>query len=337
MYFRRLCTIKYDRTVDSLNFLSNIKRNDCEIQVFPFGDNELLMICDIKIDLPRHKTIIKLTDLEIHNEKCERAMESIAEFIAVCSNSGFELRSIIPIFLLKPSCNKQAILIKKLNKQINKTEFSMHFENLLHYQTIEYKSLDILEDRLTGVNSLAESLSTKTPVSKYKELCRFFENAFRLDFFTKCMVRPLSLFLDNFGLGYTSGEVHKWCELRGGFMHGDTKKSDFFYERDIAKLVPRMSQAALLTLNNKKTWQSPDPEIRSNWKPSFCVIGENSDSAQIFVGTQMKQQIGTIRDIFGSWKMRNDSKAVNPQLYENWIPMGVNVSWAANFKAVEPF
>lgn len=149
-------------------------------------------------------------------------------------------------------------------------------------QFLGYSSADLtnpkyglaLRDRVHALALMAEEQSTNHPVGKYRELVRFFENAFALS--ATQLDKKLAQFLSGAELGYSRTEVKEWLSHRHGSMHGDQKEtSKLVMESDVRQFLPRMEQAAYDVLFNKKLWHSSSTERRTILHHDVATVDSN--------------------------------------------------------------
>src|SRR6185436_4298514 len=84
-------------------------------------------------------------------------------------------------------------------------------------------TLSVLQDRLDGVQLLAEALSHDHATGRFHDLLRFFERSFAQR--SGLLVKPLGQFLQGADQNYTTREIQHWIE-RGPLTHAD-RRPDF--------------------------------------------------------------------------------------------------------------
>lgn len=137
----------------------------------------------------------------------------------------------------------------------------------------------LVQDRLDGLQLLAEALSHHHATGKFHEFLRLFERAFGRA--SSQLVQPLADFLQAHPrFGYTEEEVRQWLVmLRHPATHADTRE-EFLLEADVRPFIPRMQQAAYDVLLNKTKWRSTSTARRQEWQPSS---GSRSKSGSAFI------------------------------------------------------
>ena len=164
---------------------------------------------------------------------------------------------------------------------------------------VEPEILGQFGDRLDGISLLAEALSQNTALSRFRDLIRLFERAFRTP--SGKLGQLLVDFLDK-QYGYTLHEITQWLDLRDRATHADVKPGHkIAYEKDVFQLIGRLQQAAYDVLMNKKTWQTNDIDRVNRWAPDY---GSSSTKGGLFITQGRAANITiSILDGFGSYPL----------------------------------
>lgn len=203
-------------------------------------------------------------------EKCERAIEYIADLIAVQRKTTRAITSVDPCVVLELEDEDDRSFVASLKGMENGSKVrSVH----PYVGPDDIERLVTMYDRRDGVMLMAEALSHKAQSGKYKELVRLFENAFEKKH--KKVISFLTGFLDE-KMNYSLEEVRGWLLLRNGMNHADKTSNPVVYsEADVVHLVARMEQAAYDVLFNKKNWGTKDTERRELWTPETYMADPN--------------------------------------------------------------
>ena len=132
---------------------------------------------------------------------------------------------------------------------------------------------DQLLDRQDGVKIMSNINSINDSLSKFKELVRLFENAFRPRNQNQ-LVRQLYDFLNsNENAEYERHEIESWItEDRNAAIHGDLTRTPFLiHEEDINPDIKRILQAGYDVLFNKEKWHDCSTTRRTNATPLSVI------------------------------------------------------------------
>jgi len=251
-------------------------------------------------------------------EKCEEALNFVANIISCHSYSGREIGAVLPpIALVAESAFDEEVLSKVtgVGNHIKLLRFQPYVPPYLEY-------FEDLQDRSEGVSLFAEALSNSNDLGKYRDLIRFFENAFN----KTChgLSKKLKQFLRS-EMGYTKSEIDFWFSLRNGASHGDIGKAEKrVLESDVDKIVHRMEQAALDVLFNKNTWYTFNKNRREVWVPDLITNSPYPTQFHVIRPNQTQKDNITIEftDSYGIYRLKSDvphlTEASRPS---NWWPL----------------
>ncbi len=210
-------------------------------------------------------------------KEIEEVAEEFINFISLSKNTGRKISASKPSIFLEPENN-----LDIMNLSIAR---NMKFENISNIASArtDFKfDLDFckenLQDRIDGVQILAEANSTNHLSGKFHEYIRFFERAFKRE--NSGLTEPLSKFLSsNKNLGYSKKEIEKWINDRNRSVHANDK-SGYLIERDVIKFIDRIEQASYDILFNKLEWGNKSIRRRNLFK---FREGTDSDMNNLFI------------------------------------------------------
>jgi hypothetical protein len=174
-----------------------------------------------------------------------------------------------------------------------------------------------LDDRRSGVALLAEALANTHTTGRFREIARFFEEAFAAE--PGKLVDPLSDFLSYYDrLQYTLDEIETWRQLRHRATHADkpnnpNKKPAL--ARDVRPILMRVELAAYDVLFNKQNWNKPDSARRDVWTPTGGVLRDERHAVLRAQTATCMEAIG-ILDGFGAYPFDFSAKLESSR--EDW-------------------
>jgi len=197
----------------------------------------------------------------------EAAIERVANLVAVagCRKRSIGSPQAVSLVLLPQNENEVSWLressgFEKGNQLILAVRRYYQFK-------LDDVTLSVLQDRLDGVQLLAEALSHDHATGRFHDLLRFFERSFAQR--SGLLVKPLGQFLQGADQNYTTREIQHWIE-RGPLTHAD-RRPDFLIESDVRPLIDRMEFGAYDILLHKDSWRSPSPTRRTLERPKDAV------------------------------------------------------------------
>ena len=195
-------------------------------------------------------------------ERCERMLESTANFISVSERSRRSIASPIPCVAFIPANDQE-------RQWLDATEGILEQNELKDIPTAASavpftgEVATGLTDRLDGVALLAEALAHEHPTGQLHEHFRVLERAFSRP--ARLLAAPLLDFLhDRFG--YTAAELEAWIALRDSASHADAREF-FALDVDVRPVLWRVEQAAYDALFNKAVWRDRSSRRRELWMP----------------------------------------------------------------------
>jgi len=192
--------------------------------------------------------------------------------------------------------------------------------------------VDTLADRTQGLRLFSDALVQDDPLSAYRDLVRFFENAFALP--TSLLGKKLTQFLNTGVARYARREVDGWLSLRDAAIHGDGKMAKYLVlQADVRPIVGRMIQAARDTLFNKGECNNPARVRRDVWRPIACVAdSEGAIEIQQFCTPTLNAQL---LDSFEAYPI-DFTATINSPPPDWWCPIGELQSRQSGISIVEP-
>ena len=199
-------------------------------------------------------------------EIAEEAIEHYSNIVAIASHGERKISSANPSVALVSESKSDDLFLSRAAGFIRRAE-----NRAVPRAMFQLKSTHIenLYDRLDGVAILAEALGHHHQTGRFHELIRLFERAFAIG--GHALIGPLAAFLGSSSLGYTSGEIAEWINIRDGVTHGDRRK-EILFESDVAWVCGRLVQAGYDVLLNKLDWHSGTSGRRETWQPTQGTI-----------------------------------------------------------------
>jgi len=162
----------------------------------------------------------------------------------------------------------------------------------------------IFADRLEGLSLASDALNQRSNSGAFRDYIRLFESAFR------CPMTSLDNTLKKYlnqDMGYTRQEILSWNKLRHSLSHADKKRSEtVLFSSDAFIYTPRIKQAALDVLLNKKIWGSKSILRNEIWRPSvFTTSGDKKNPTIAQAGAKLR--VSSI-DYFGAFEQSWDIK-----------------------------
>jgi hypothetical protein len=317
MKMHRLAIITFEREIEEATHLSATV-GDVEIVTSPVTfkgqpDKRCLMVATIGLEsCPYVSDDGFLTVPELPRCKCEWAIESSANMLSVLARRGRKISSATPCVAFSDISDEDQIILNRA-KSIRASFIWRCAAN----EPLELLKSDLpnsLADRLPGLALLAEAMSNRHVVGRFREFLRFFEFAFARK--VSQIEKKLAQFLKGAELGYTHEEVKSWLALRDGATHGDLKKAQtLIMEPDVRPFISRIEQASYDVLFNKAEWHSPSRERRETLRHTVATTDMDSGNLQITQGRAASLEF-QITDPFGAFPMALDAILTSPP--EGW-------------------
>jgi hypothetical protein len=228
--------------------------------------------------------------------RTEKAIETVANLIAVAQGSRRSISSAHPTVFLKPLTDPaQDWLFSQKGLHHGKGRSTI---STIRQLDLGEEELNELGDRQDGVALMVEAMGSNHATGRFHEFIRLFERAFKLP--PKKLTPSVVAFLDP-RFGYTESEVQHWFEeLRDPATHAD-ERDDIVFEADVQPVMDRMEQAAVDMLLNKKIWRDGSTERRDVWRPESGSKGPN----ELFYpqGKAEGGVLGLLLDEFGAFPL----------------------------------
>lgn len=311
----RTAVLTFKTGSDEWRQLMLFKMRGIEVRAMPYADQAGTLTLAVAAEVPLSSLPNVTADNRVEipadaRRKCERAIEAVANLIAVSENSRRTISApYLCVALLPTSKRDRRWLSKRAGMAIPPTAKSIPRIP----PRVARPLLRRLDDRSRGVALLAEALAHGHATGKFNELVRFFEHAFARPY--NKLEKKLCQFLAGGGFGYTRTEIRGWLhEIRDLATHAD-ERLDFALEATTRPVVSRMEQAAYDVLFNKKRWHDPSSERRRVWRPDGATTDDKGAT------TVRQRSTLTIEaqlfDIFGSYPIHMNVRPVFPE--EAWI------------------
>lgn len=130
----------------------------------------------------------------------------------------------------------------------------------------------ILRERPEAARLLAGAVNATRPTARLLSYVRLFEAAFKKSGVD--LKRPLFEFLQDAGLSYSRSETDRWIHYRHRVVHAD-RGGRAMYDSDVYSILPRISQAGLDVVFNKKDWSSKSTRRTEPTKLGTTFVGRN--------------------------------------------------------------
>lgn len=283
------------------------------------GDGVRIMVsAEISIDLPEIECgLIKIPDES--RIKCESILNFLINVMAIQSCCAREIVSVTPpVFLIKESADDDSHLAKTFGIE-DQTPKIKRFQPYVRPDDLQ-QLLIKLTDRKEAVAILAEALTHSTASGEYRDLVRLFEHAFggshsKID-------KKLYQFL-NSSMSYSRKEVIHWLSMRNGISHGDSGHAEkLILESDVSKIVPRMEQAALDVIFNKRVWGVNSKQRRNFWDAKAFTNSQDHTTVQLDREAEITIEL---MDVYDVYPVKIDNNVVpyvqNENFPPNWWPM----------------
>lgn len=246
-----------------------------------------LILAETKInkhDLKEINSEIEIPDSILRN--CHRSIEMLAHAISACLSVRIDIFSPVDCIRLIPKTRRERQLLERCHTYIKK-ESTSNTSTLK--KTLSPDILNQLSDRLDGLALLSEALSGGNAASKFRDLIRVFELAFKSKIYD--LDKRIFDFSDE-KIGLTREEVREWKRNRDPISHADMLRSHkISFSSDVEKYIHKMELTARDVVFNKKTWQDKNIERREllDVKPAandgvILRINTGLDEFQAFKG-----------------------------------------------------
>lgn len=332
MKFLRLAQIELSRpNGDPWAYKTEV--NGVTLQIQRRGDDDasrLRLLVYAEVPLESRPNLDAEGKIDIDEEivrRSERAIELFADLAAVATFSTRIITSPVPtagFSDVSPADRQWLAACSGFSRSSQQIPF------ILTMISITDSAFSTLDDRRRGVALLAEALANTHETGRFREIARFFEEAFAAE--PKNLVEPLSDFLGYYDrLQYTLDEVETWHQLRHRATHADKPNSPNkkpALARDVRPVLARVELAAYDVLFNKLNWNTPDAARRNVWTPTGGVLRDNRHVVQRVRTATRAEAIG-ILDIFGAYPYDYSAKLTSSR--EDWW-LGTNQGTAAQIE-----
>jgi hypothetical protein len=259
-------------------------------------------------------------------ERCERMLESMANFISVSERSRRSIASPIPCVAFIPVNEEErqwlaatdGILEQNELRDIPTAASAVPFTDEITAGLI---------DRLDGVALLAEALAHEHPTGQLHEHFRLLERSFSRP--ARLLAAPLLDFLHE-RFGYTAAELEAWIALRDSVSHADAREI-FALDADVRPVLWRVEQATYDALFNKAIWRDRSPARREVWMPDGWTSSPEGDVKARLGSTG--SLMSRLLDQFGVYPADMQTLSALPEGW--WSPSAAARSRDIPFEVVE--
>jgi hypothetical protein len=162
----------------------------------------------------------------------------------------------------------------------------------------------VLRERPEAARLLAGAVNASRPTAKLVSNMRIFEAAFKKS--GEELKGTSFLFLDKANLEYSKTEIDHWIHCRHRVAHADNK-SRVMFDSDVYSLIPRVSQAALDIVFNKKIWRNKSTD---RLEPTSLGTTFSGQEMRLTVGVYTAFNIITT-DLFGRFPVSPQGVSLN--------------------------
>lgn len=275
-------------------------------------DKSLFVVATRKLNETPHKDEMGRVVLPMSERvECEFAIDSIANLIAAFNACARSICSPTPCVALA--------FENDLEKEFLYSSAGIKSNVESHHGArsqipLQAELVSAVIDRLDGVKLLAEAY-TGGESGRYKDLVRFFELAFRLEF--THVRKALYRFLESMPYGYTKQEIGEWISKRDPAVHADLRiTKDFATASDVRDYLMRMEQAAVDVLFNKSVWGDNSSARRNLWVPPAWTKSKRGDLAALKGSTEVSILL-RIYDDYGVYPRKLDTTVKG--MKSNWF------------------
>jgi hypothetical protein len=205
-------------------------------------------------------------------QRCERMLESTANYISVSERSRRSIASPIPCVAFVPRNDEERQWLEATDGILEQNQLKA-IPAAMSAVPLTGEIATGLLDRLDGVALLAEALGHEHPTGQFHEHFRVLERAFSRP--ARLLAGPLLDFLHE-RFGYTAAELGAWVELRDSATHADAREI-FALDADIRPVLWRVEQAAYDVLFNKAVWRNRSSMRRELWMPDGWTSSSEGD------------------------------------------------------------
>ncbi len=277
------------------------------------GEFRLTLSAEIAIDRPEVLER-KVKVPEEARSKCEEAIEFVANSISVQCFLGKTIISVTPPVFLRSESDQDRNLLGMADGIEQKPKFYRFHPYLAPEDT---RLILSLTDRQRGIALFAEALNHDSASGAYRDLVRLFENAFGMPH--SQLGKKLSQFL-NPKMAYSRDEIETWLAQRNGASHGEEGRTEeIIMNSDVYWFIPRMEQAALDVLFNKKNWGTNSRDRHEIWDPSSFLKEPGSHEVTLTEGTRLTI---ALTDAYGVFPVSIDMPHMCRENFpQNWWPL----------------
>ena len=231
----------------------------------------LLLKAELATETPQSDANGRLVVAEQNRTQCELALKVVADLISVFGRCSRTLSSPNPCLALVGEDPEEWTKLRGSGGIAVRAESCVSFVSEIPRSE---ELVTGLSDRIDGVSLVAEANSSGSDAGRFRDYLRLFEAAFGLP--ATQIEKKLAQLLPP-ALGYTRTEIKSWIEFRNPISHADLRASPAIaLSADVRRLLPRIEQAALYVLFNKKTWRDRSAETRALWIPPAVTTGATS-------------------------------------------------------------
>ncbi|MDQ2883670.1 MAG: hypothetical protein M3Y48_21565 [Actinomycetota bacterium] len=335
MKFLRLTQIELSRpNNDPWHYQSEI--NGVTLQIQRRGEEDtsrlrLLVWAEVPLESrPQLDTDGKINVEEGIVRRSEQAIELFADLAAVATCSTRTIKSMVPAAGFSDVSLADRQWLDTCSGLSQSTQRIALIPAII---SITDPGLRALGDRRSGVALLAEALANTHETGRFREIARFFEEAFAEK--PGNLVTPLSDFLGYYDrLQYTHDEIKTWHQLRNRATHADqpnNPKKQPALARDVRPVLMRVELAAYDVLFNKLNWNKPDSARRDVWTPTGGVL---RDERHAILRTQTATRMEAIVMLDGFGAYPQDPSAKLESSREDWW-LGTAIAGQTKIETVE--
>lgn len=239
--------------------------------------------------------------------RAEQALEIHSSIASVVHHCATELVSPQPFVAVEPT-SKEERQVCEVAKRVYLPARGQGYARPVLGEAVD--AVPLLEDRQTGLALAQAALANSSAIGRLHELFRVIENGFKLA--NTGLIQPLFKFLQTYpnpALDYRLDEVEAWVKtVRNPATHADRRFSEqVLFDKDVAPFLPRLEQAALDTLFNKRDWHRQNARRRNGVR--FATLNGPPETGAILAAARGGElRIDQSLDHFGAFQFDSRCK-----------------------------
>jgi len=267
-----------------LNSAEVVRTQNVSIKSKPVG---AICVASVPVEVDPDSNIAELLSGQARRD-AEAALEFLARLSAIEVRSTHELSSPVPFIGLASDTMDDLAQLDGHPVALEPVVMRMRPEVETLMNILETVGMSALADRPEGVALLAEALNSQSPLGRYSQLMRLFENAFNLGPYS--LTDPLVRFLAGTEHRFEAEEVELWRNARPLVIHAD-RRTEVYLDSDVRPFELRMLEAGYDVLLNKAKWRNKSSDRRNTWMAPSGFRGGATDE-RVYLRQRQAVKIG---------------------------------------------